>query len=179
MSLNNIQLPASLLAALYPSSLVETGLPEAVASPPPVGPAIEKTPGQPVTGPAWKYLGHNQGNILIIVNHTGVLHLPDEELSFLTSILTACKLSLGDVAIVNKNNHPQYSYRDYLGQFNSKVILLFGVDPAGFGLPVDFPSFQVQSFTGSTFLYSPPLDECHDKLIKSKLWVSLKRIFNL
>lgn len=175
MSLNDIQLPASVIAGLYPFSLVDTGTAE-VIQPAPAIPVMEGTPG---TKSAWKYLGDNQKNILIIVQHTDVLHLPDEELGFLTSILTACKLGLGDVAIVNTNNHPDSSCKDHLGHFCSKIVLLFGVDPIGFGLPVDFPHFQVQSVAGCTFLYAPPLDECHDKLFKSKLWVCLKRIFGL
>lgn len=180
MSLNHIQLPASLVAALYPSSLIETGEAASTASEPVTPPATErKTTEQPATGTEWKFLGNNGRNILIIVNYNSVLHLPDEELSFLTTILTACKLNLGDVAIVNTNNYPRHSYRDYLGHFNSKVILLLGVDPASFGLPVDFPPFQVQSFNNATFLHAPSLAECHDKLVKSKLWVCLKRIFNL
>ena len=44
---------------------------------------------------SWKSLGNNQKNILIVVNYGNAVHLPDEELSFLTSMLAACKLSLG------------------------------------------------------------------------------------
>lgn len=178
MSLNDIRLPAAVMAALYPSSLVETGLAEGSAPLP-----GNFAPSKPVTETAaaspWKYLGDNQRNILIIVDHADLLHLPDEELTFLTSILTACKLSLGDVAIVNRSHHPQ-DYREHITYFRSRIILLFGVAPAAFNLPVDFPHFQVQSLAECTFLYSPPLSERHtDTLFKSKLWVCLKRIFSL
>jgi hypothetical protein len=179
MSLNDIRLPASVIAGLYPSSLVDTGTAE-VAQPIRANPVTDEPPGQATAAPAWKYLGDNRKNVLVIVDHADVLHLPDEELSFLTNILTACKLDLGDVAIVNKNNHPQSSCNDYLGFFSSRIVLLFGVDPARFGLPVDFPPFQVQSVAGCTFLYSLSLDERHqDTLFKSKLWVCLKRIFGV
>lgn len=178
MSLNDIRLPASVIASLYPSSLVDTGS-AGTAAHAPATTLLKEPAAQTAAGPAWKYLGDNRKNILIVVHYTGVLHLPDEELGFLINILTACRLGLGDVAVVNTNNHPESSCKDYLGYFASKTILLFDVDPVRFGLPVDFPHFQVQSVAGCTFLYSPMLAECHDKLIKSKLWVCLKRIFNL
>ena len=180
MSLNDIRLPASVVATLYRSVLVDTGTVETAAATAPL-PAQAETPAlvEAAAAPAWKYLGHNRKNILIVVEHAAVLHLPDEDLGLLTNILTACRLDLGDVAIVNRNNHRQFSYSDYLGYFGSRNVLLFGMDPAGFGLPVDFPAFQVQSLAGCTFLHAPALSQCHDKVIKTQLWASLKRIFNL
>jgi hypothetical protein len=127
-----------------------------------------------------KALGANEKNILIVVNYNNIVFIPDEELEFLTSILKACKLSLNDVAIVNTNNNPVDGYKEYTKQFTSKIVLLFGVDPLSFGLPINFPEFQVQSLTNTVFLYSPSLSECMaNKLLKSKLWVSLQRIFGL
>lgn len=127
-----------------------------------------------------KSLGGNLKNILIVVKNDNVTYLPDEDLEFLTNILKACKLSLEDVAIVNTSNNPGEGYKDYLKNWSSKVVLLFGVDPVSFDLPVNFPEFQVQSLTNTKFLYSPSLSDCRtDQLLKSKLWVSLQRIFGL
>src|SRR5215213_6249659 len=83
MSLNNIHLNPQMLADLYANSLVETGTTTVPES----------------AGP--KHLGNNKKNIIIIVSHGSVPFLPDEELTFLISILSACKLSLADIAIVN------------------------------------------------------------------------------
>lgn len=127
-----------------------------------------------------KSLGGNQKNIMIVVKDDKVTYLTDEDLEFLTNILKACKLSLDDVAIVNTNNNPGEGYKEYMKYLNSKIVLLFGVDPVSFDLPVNFPEFQVQSLSSTKFLYSPTLNECRtDKLLKSKLWVSLQRIFGL
>jgi len=127
-----------------------------------------------------KSLGGNQKNILIVVKNEKVTYLADEDLEFLTNILKACKLSLDDVAIVNTHINPIQGYKEYLKTWNSKIVLLFGVNPVSFDLPVNFPEFQVQSLTNTQFLYSPSLSECRtDKLLKSKLWVSLQRIFGL
>lgn len=127
-----------------------------------------------------KSLGGNQKNILIVVKNDNFTYLVDDDLEFLTNILKACKLGLEDVAIVNTSNSPDKGYKEYLKNLNSKIVLLFGVDPVSFDLPVSFPEFQVQSLTNTKFLYSPTLNECRtDKLLKSKLWVSLQRIFGL
>jgi hypothetical protein len=125
-------------------------------------------------------LGENRKNILIVVNHNNVVYLPDDELNFLTGILGACKLSIGDVAIVNLNNHSGASYKELINYFKSKNIFLFGVEPATFGLPMSFPHFQLQSFGNNSFLFSPVLKDLeNDKLLKSKLWVCLKRVFGI
>lgn len=177
MGLNDIKLSSPLTVALYKNVLVETGMNEVtekhVSSIPEPAPVAEQTG-------TLKSLGNNQKNILVAVNYTGITHLPDEELSFLTTILAACKLDMGDIAIVNISNTPDYNYKKYTGHFKSKIVLLFGIDPAGFGLPVDFPAFQVQAVAGCTFLYAPVLGECRqNNLLKSKLWVCLRRIFGI
>jgi hypothetical protein len=174
MDLNNIELPAFVVADLYQSSLIETG--EIPLKTQPATATIEKE--QLIS--VWKSVGGNQKNILIIVNYTDVVHLPDSDLTFLTGILGACKLSLADVAIVNLNNHPEASYKELTSFFKSKIVFLFAVEPASFGLPMSFPHFQIQAFASNSFLFSPSLKELeNDKLLKSKLWVCLKRLFNL
>lgn len=182
MDLNNIQLPASVVADLYTSSLIDTG-----EIKPAERPAIEKraivTPAAnslPEAGPTWKWLGENRKNILVVVNHHDAVYLPDKELQFLTNMLTACKLSLADVAIVNLEHQPHKQYKEITSQFNSKVALLFDVEPAAFGLPINFPFYQIQPFANCSFLYAPSLTTLeNDKVEKSKLWVILRRLFNL
>ena len=173
MNINDIRLPGQLLAELYRSSLVETG-----DAPAPILP--EEKIIEPASADSWKSLGNNHKNILVIVQYADAVHLPDKELEFLTTMLGACKLGLDDVAIVNLNNHPGSSYKELTGFFKSKIVLLFDVEPASFGLPMNFPHYQMQAFANATFLYSPSLTELeNDKLQKSKLWVCLKRLFNL
>jgi len=171
--LNNIELPSSVVAALYRSVLIEST--ELQAKPQPVSavPAKESIPG-------WKSLGDNRKNILIIVNSPGDLHLPDPELNFLATMLGACKLNLRDVAIVNLNNHPNATYRELTGHFKSNPVFLFGVEPSALGLPMSFPHFQLQNFTNCSFLFTPSLKDLeNDKVLKSKLWVCLKKLFSV
>jgi hypothetical protein len=179
MDLNHIELPAFVVAGLYHSSLISdkelqdnnTGVDEIEVE----LPLVETDSGSP-----WKSLGGNLKNILVIVNNTTAVHLPDNELTFLTGILGACKLSLADVSIFNLNNHPATTYKELTSFFASKVVVLFDTEPSSFGLPMSFPHYQIQAFAGISFLYSPSLKNLeNDKVEKSKLWVCLKRLFNL
>ena len=180
MGLNDLHLSPAVLFRLYPASLVNTE--KTVVQPDALSEDVTKTKieTEKQTVPAWKFLGSNQQKILIVVDYNDAVHLPDEELSFLTSMLAACKLSLGDVAIINRKNYEGIFYKEILTHFQSKIVFLFGVEPAEFGLPVSFPYFQVQSVAKCTFLYTPALEERHtDTLLKSKLWVSLRSIFGI
>ena len=177
MNLNDIELPAFVVADLYRSSLIES-------NDIPAKQTIVKENKPPVTStqtdPQWKWLGSNQKNILVIVNNHEAVHLPDNELSFLTGILAACKLNLADVAIVNLNNHPETFYKELTSFFKSKIVFLFDVEPAAFGLPMNFPHYQIQAFANNSFLFSPSLKNLEsDRVEKTKLWVCLKRLFNL
>ncbi len=172
MSINNIKLPAQTIAALYATTLVsEINTNKApLAAPIPVSTKVA----------AWKYLGNNQKHVLIIVQTMDAVHLPDSELSFLTGILSACKLSMADVAILNRQNHPAALYKELVEGFNSKVVILFGLEPAVIDLPLSFPQYQVQPFIGTSYLHAPPLNELeNNKEEKMKLWMSLKRIFEI
>ena len=162
MSLNNIQLTPQLLTDLYENVLVETKMVKA-PEPPPIN-----------------FLGGNSKQILIVAANAETPYLPDNELTFLTNILAACKLALDDVAIINKEHLPTLSYDAIIEKLQSKTILLFNVDPLAFGLPINFPHFQIQPFKTRTYLYAPSLQEIEqDKALKGKLWTNLKTLFQL
>src|SRR4026209_1192208 len=111
MDLNHIELPLSLIADLYPKSLIDT--PQFTAKPQPISALL----GEHEKKDKWKFIGNNQKNILVMVNHESVLHIPDKEIDLLTTMLSACHLSLEDVVIVNRNNHLQEGYKEMLDHF--------------------------------------------------------------
>ena len=166
MELNSIQLPASVLAELYKDTLVETDTKQKTI---PVNESNE-----------FIYLGDNKKNILICVKYPSVKHIPDIQLSFLNTMLTACYLSIADIVILNLQNYPDQSYKTIINKFKPGIAFLFGIQPVEFGLPVNFPAYQLQPFNNCSFLYSPSLDDLEsDKLLKSKLWVCLRKIFSI
>lgn len=167
MDLNDLQLSNWQLTDFYKNSLVElsnieVNEPETVKS--------EKD---------WKYLGDNNRNILIMVDYKEAVYLPDDHLVFLSSILSACKIGLDDVVILNLKGHNNVNYKELISYFNSTIAFLFAVEPEVLGLPIQFPPFQVQLFNKCTYLLSPSLEELKaDKILKSKLWLCLQRIFS-
>ena len=161
MSLNDIRLTPQLLADLFGTTLIETD---------------QKTTAQ--TGV--KALGGNAKNILIVVKNDSKDILPGAEQAFLLSILTACKLGLEDVALINWQTIDELGYKDLLHQFESRFVLLFDVTPVQFGLPMDFPHFQIQAFDSRQYLFAPALHAIQEhKGTKGELWTALKKLFLL
>lgn len=184
MSLNNIQLNSAQLAQLYRTSLVEQTASEQRKT------LVEKTTSQGIDEALdqvtvslkneWKFLGENKKNVLLVVRYPDATYLPDNQLNFLVSILGACKLSLADIAILNLANSPIDTYNGVFDHFKSRVTVLFGITAEQFGMPVSFPEFQVQAFNNCTFLHGPTLEMLEsDKVLKSKLWVCLRRMFGV
>lgn len=175
MNSHNIQLPDFLIADLYRHSIVMVN----------EEPEAEKTtpkPGKPITERQW-YLGSNLQKITIIVNEKQAVYLPDASLQFLSAILGACKLNLGDVAIVNFENDP-FVYPVLKEKLAPGFLLLFGVTAKQIDIPFTVPYYQVQQHDNCSFLLAPPLDvmlgESQEaKLEKSKLWLCLKKMFNV
>ena len=166
MSLNSIQFPPAAIADLYRSSLIEDA---------DYTPVIKDAAPASTEG----HIGENRKNILIITHYQERV-IPTADLSFLTNMLNACKLELADVAIMNLVTEDDMNYKELLKRFKSRIVFLFGLDPEAFGLPVSFPQFQIQPFANATFLFAPAFNECNtDALLKSKLWVCLRRIFVL
>jgi hypothetical protein len=130
-----------------------------------------------------KFLGGNQKRIAFIVNCKTDVFLPDAQLDWLGKMLEACRLNLGDVAIVNIATK-QFTITDIKQELFSNTVVLLGAEPAAIQLPLHFPHFNLQSHDGITFLATPPPDALNQqtaeaKLLKSKLWVSLQKLFKL
>jgi hypothetical protein len=183
MELNKIKLSPQVIADLYKNTLVEpadnkiTGkINEIVTIEPAENPDTEKQQ----LNSEWKYLGQYKKNILLIVNYENTTYLPDGPLNFLTSVLGACKLNLGDIAILNRAHVPSNLYKNIQEKFKSTHIILFGTTPAEVEMPVNFPEFQVQPFNNCIFLHTPRLEQMEaDKVLKSKLWVCLRKMFGV
>lgn len=189
-----------------PAPLPAANEPKLPASPPPVMAAAVETvkgpvrPADPVPAPpapvvappvpaatvpasAYKVLGNNRQHVAVIVRFPGEAFLPENHLQMLTKMIGACKLNLGDVAIVNDATQ-RIDINMLKDQLSPKRVLLFGVTPEETGLPLNFPAFKDQEYAGSTYLYTPSLDELNKeteegKALKRKLWESLKKMFGV
>lgn len=166
MSLNNIQLPGTVLQHLYSKCLYSFDFPKAV---------LPETDQNHIV-----FLGSNQKHIIILVNSETAIYLPDEELNFLLGILTACKLSMADIALVNLHKNPSLTYTAINGQLKAEKVFLFGVSTDAITLPMQFPHYQVQHFNDQVYLSAVSLGELQaNKEEKLKLWSCLKKIFSI
>src|SRR4051812_43375880 len=110
MSLKNIPLPAVVLANLYKNTLVEAPR-NAVRSP-----LARNEPA---------FANGADKRILILVNTAAAEFLPVNDLKFLSGFLTACRLSMNDIAIVNLRGSDVFSGRDTPAFLSSEIIILF------------------------------------------------------
>ena len=165
MSLDNIHLPTNIIQVLFSKSLYDLADDKTVTAINPTGSIM--------------YLGNNKKNILILVDSPEAVYLPDEELNFLMGILTACGLSMSDIALINYSKNNGLHYTDLTKLLNGEKILLFGLDPEKLGMPLQFPKYQIQNFNSQVYLASVTLKELQiDKEEKLKLWNCLKKVFS-
>jgi len=166
MGLDNIQLSSKTIVELYKEALVELNERQ-----------TERTVETPTTLPM---LGKNGRKISWVVNESGNAILPAAPLRFLQDVMQACRLTMDDVSILNVSHLPSATYTNWNAHLQSDTIILLGPTPAEVGVPLNFPQFQIQSHNKIRFLAAPALEELeNDKLLKSKLWVCLKTLFNL
>ncbi len=183
MYFENVQLPSTVIAELYKQSLVvlQDFKPNTTNDN-----ANTETSASPVSVADYsimpfKYLGGFEKKIAILVTEHFNAHIGDEDLEFLTKMLSACKLLLSDVAIINVVSNPKANQLWQL--MPPKVMLMFDVDPGTVGLPFRRPHFEVQQWSGAVFMNAPELsifrtgNENDIKLLKTKLWLCLQKIF--
>ena len=187
MNSENNLLPPFVIASLYKDDLVLVDAKESRKRPTTtetkktatIAPAAEEVlPIKPIG-----FLGDNQKKITILLKDSSAVHVADESLQFLTAILAACKLNMGDVAIVNTANQA-VNYAQIKIELQPTTLLLFDINAASIALPFEVPQYQVQQYDNCTLLFSAPLQAMLvktdvAKLEKGKLWNALKKTFNI
>ncbi|MBI1780821.1 MAG: hypothetical protein HYR66_05570 [Sphingobacteriales bacterium] len=167
MGFNDIEMSPVLLTELYKNSLVQ------------LDDVQMAKPATPSSTPALKYLGENKKGILILVNDEQAPFLNENAFNLLLNILNACKLNMGDVGLINKINLA-VTVTDVIQQLSIKTVLLFGIEAREMNLPIDFPHYQVQQHGNITYLTSNDFETLEaDKQQKGKLWLCLKKIFDV
>jgi hypothetical protein len=169
MNSENNLLPPFVIASLYKNELVLIDNQKSAAP-------------QQIQKPI-SYLGDNKKKVTILLQDTTAVHVADESLQFLTAILAACKLNMGDVAIVNTVHQP-VQYTQIKTALKPSTIILFDISAAAIALPFEVPQYQVQQYDNCTLLFSAPLQSMLEKtdaakLEKGKLWNALKKTFNI
>lgn len=207
------QLPAQVLAELFSNSLVYTGekfradiyektehteakqepaiikKEQAAAKEEPVAmkPVVINVKQAPVeekvTKPGKWYLGNYEKKFVVLVSDENNVHLGDAELELLTGILSACKMNLAHIALINFKNHV-VTFAQLKKDLQPQFIVAFGINALQVELPFSMPDYQVQQYDNCAILTAPSLIQLNEivpaaKAEKSKLWNSLKKMLNL
>jgi hypothetical protein len=187
MSTQRIILPDFVIASLYGNNLVvgsdiiNTG--KNIEKP--ITPKAPKPEQQKISADLNKqwYLGNNGKQITIIVKELNAAYINDQHLQFLSNILTACKLNLGDIALVNLANTP-FLYTEIEQKNQPKFLILFDVSPTELLISSTLQAYEVVVYNNCQLLLAPALsvmdgDSIAAKTEKGKLWMSLKKMFQL
>lgn len=178
-----INLPEVVIAGLYKDSLMLVGEnPKATTA---IRQQVTNKKEKQEEAPApiskkW-YLGNNKKNISIIIEDATAVFINDEWLGTLGKLLAACKLNIGDVAIIN-NLNSGILFPELKEQLQPKYIFMFDVSMQDLKLPFTIPNYQVQQYAGTTFMTAPAatLSDANTEAVKTekrKLWEKLKLIF--
>lgn len=189
MSLDNIQLPPTLVRELFKKSLIASKSENRRANPPDESklaslpePEVNEAakPAAPRITTAPHILGKNQRGIAILVNNPNDRHVPDHQLTFLMKLLGACQLTIADVGLINLAHTPGAHYSMFEVLLPAHQIIGFGCAASDIQLPLAFPAFQLQRFQQQTYLFAPSLDDLEsDRAQKAQLWEALKSLFQL
>lgn len=163
MSLDNIQLSDQTCSILFGHNLIEDQRSD-----------LQVTFQKKTT---IDHLGKNEKHVLVLVNARDSKFLPDDEMELLTNLVSACKLSMADVALVNFSSS-RFSYLQFNEVFEPGKVLIFGIDTSELELPFAIPHFQVQKFQEQFYLTAPPLKNfINNNALKKDLWISLQKLF--
>lgn len=173
MSFQDTILPDFLIADLYKNVLVESDNKTAKKT----IKEVEKN------NHLIKFLGENKKQIVFLVNDNEAVYVTEENLHLITNLLTACKLTIADVAIVNMSNK-NFIFNDLKKELAPTVLLVMGINAKSFQLPLVFNSYKIQHFGNCQMLITTDIknligDSIEVKNEKKKLWVCLKEIFSI
>lgn len=118
MTIDNIHLSGFLRQSLFKNNLIGKEV-------------LEKT-GEKEEKKKIPHLGLNQKHILFLVNNAENKYLEDAEMEMLTNLLTACKLSVADIALVNYAHCAPVTYDELITEFNSEKLLIFEFENPGY-----------------------------------------------
>lgn len=199
MDINQIDLSAGLLKALYGKNLVmdEARDPLVQKAPAPVeeepikppaglSPSQPVPPGEQATVPLEskkiQFLGKNNRHMAILVSYPAEAHIADADYSFLLKILEACQFTAADVAIINMARQ-ETSLENVIRQLAPQHLVIFGT-PALEGDFPQIPAFSPTVLDGIYYLHSPALHELNGtsevaRGLKKQLWEGLKQMLKL
>lgn len=170
MDLNGLKFTPAQLAELYGQSITITEpqhLTKTVVQKEKAAPAEKKIP----------YKGKNKKAMLWVVHEPEQAYLSDDDFAFLSQIITACKMNMDDVALINAATK-DFTVAEAVEQLKPATIILCGVPHSL--LPVAVDEYILYPHQKRNYFICDSLQALrNDKVMKSKLWTVLKEILAL
>ena len=180
MSFEHIQLTDDQLADLFGKQLVlvEKSDSRSKAEPAVTKPSVvEQAASAIATTPQQGITGKNKKQFVWLVEEHYFPYLNDADFQFLGDVLTACKMNMEDIALVNVANNRTH-FDELVQQLRPKFVIASGVQVDA--LPIQPADYRVQEQQGYLFCCTETLEAIRtDKSKKSKLWLALKQMLGL
>lgn len=126
------------------------------------------------------FLGENNKHHVFVVDEKAFKFLAEKDLHFFLQLIEACKFTLQDIALLNKNTQPALTYKEINNKMDAKTVVCFGLSTIDLDLPFSIPNYQVQKFENTAYLIAPDLAALYDNPSEKKmLWGALQKIYNL
>jgi DNA polymerase III psi subunit len=166
MTIDHVPLPAFLYQSIFRNSLVDS-----------------KAGKAPIVFPEEAqidFLGGNEKKIIFLINDSQNKFPGDIQIKFINDLLTACQLTMTDIALVNFSYVNSINYRELTSRLHPKKVLIFGLSADKLDLPFTIPFFQMQNFQEQVYMMSPSIAELQTNVeLRKQLWGCLQKIFNL
>ena len=179
MSFEHIQLTDDQLADLYCKQLVIVEKGDSARKPEPKAAKSAAFVAEPLiaSAPMQGITGKNKKQFVWLVEEHYFPYLNDADFQFLGDVLTACKMNMEDIALVNvANNHNPFD--ELVQQLQPKFVIASGVQVDA--LPIQPADYRVQEQQGYLLCCTEILEAIRtDKSKKSKLWLALKQMLGL
>lgn len=181
MSFQQIQLTNDQLADLYGKQLVvlendgAAKTNQAPAAPQPVPAPVAPTVKPTVSTQG--ITGKNKKQFVWLVEEHHYPYLDDADFQFLSDVLTACKMNMEDIALVNVASN-RSAFDELVHQLQPKYVIASAVQVDA--LPIQTADYTVQQQQGFQLCCTESLEAIRlDKTKKSKLWLALKQMLGL
>ncbi len=174
-------LPGFVVAQIFDDVLVDIG--DITKSKSDAGKKESETAESVPVKPSKNFLGNYEKKIIVLVDDADNVYLDENNLTFLSGILNACKLNVGHIALMNFHQHA-VEFNQLKKEMQPQYLIAFGVDALQIQLPFAMPQYQVQDYNNCKILTAPSLTVLNQqtgkaKEEKTKLWKSLQNMFNL
>ncbi|MXV51774.1 hypothetical protein GS399_12385 [Pedobacter sp. HMF7647] len=135
--------------------------------------AIAATPEE---RPSFDFLGENDKFVLFLCNNENHKFFSAEAMEALNGILSAKKLELKDVSIVNLAKYPTALFKDLKSFFACSKLVLFGIPPQQIGLPA-FGGNELHTHENVKILASYSMEEMLSDISKKRtFWNVMKNL---